>query len=189
VDDLGQCPLVVDFLISLLDNLEEKPKQKGITYYPISQEPEKLQILEKSFHNRFNDSQKDFLMKTGKSVVLFSRPPKEFTEYMGSSPYVLEYHDMDDIEEVPLHGFIGDDSTPEDNIFLTTEEQQKIEKGGIPYGALMLLYLTALRDFYRLTETEDSSSKCLIPVRTIERARTPKSKEKKVLRKTRKVKE
>jgi hypothetical protein len=185
VDDLGQCPLVVDFLSSIIDSLEEKSVKKGITYYPISQEPEKLQILEKTFHNRFNDSQKEFLIKTGKPVILFPKPPRDFEEYMGTKPYVLQYHDMEDMDEVPLHV----ENDLEENIFLTSEEQGKIEKGGIPYGALMLLYLTALRDFYRLNESPDISSKCLTPIRTIERSRTPKSKEKKVLRKTRKIKE
>jgi hypothetical protein len=183
MDDLGQCPLVVHFLEQLMDSVEEKQRQKGITYYPIERESELIKSLEKSFHNRFNDSQKEFLTGIGKSVILFPSPPKEFQEYMGRTPYILEYNDMDDLDEVPFHGFKSDEG--EENIILTREEQEKIEKGGIPYGALMFLYLTALRDFYSLHESPAISSKCLTPIRTIERAKTPKSKEKKVLRKTR----
>ncbi len=176
LDDLGQCPIVLHVLNEMLDEANDMDeKEDSIVYSPIRSERsnEIMDSIEKSIQGRFSEEEQDVLANLNKPITFYSKPPEAYSDSMGNNAYMLNNNVKGDSDETALHGLIYDDE-----IHLTKEERDEIEKGGISLGAITFLYLTCLRDIQSRNETPTSSSKCLLPKRTLERAKTPKQSHK-----------
>jgi hypothetical protein len=185
LDDLGQCPLVLDLLIRLL---QETPKnisplhrlKQGLTFHTTNMDQQtqsQLDELDKAYNTRFTKDEQKVLSRLSPRVTLYSRSPEAYQELLGDRPYMIEEHDMEydeENDEIPLHGL-------DDDIVLTEEEQEALENtgyGGIPLGALMFLYTLCLKEVLQHEEHPTLNSKCrlLNPQRTVERSKTPKAR-------------
>jgi hypothetical protein len=187
LDDLGQCPLVLQLLNDMLieanelvhspafGEAEQLQTEKGSVFFsPIQNETTKLvmESLENALQGRFTEEEQEFLSTLSKPITFYSHPPEAFEHTLGTEPYMMydEGH-----EKAVLKGIGGED------IHLTHEERNAMEDGGVSLGAVTFLYLNSLQDKARLmdgTYSPTEVSKCLGPRRSQERAKTPKQKHK-----------
>ena len=154
LDELGQRPLVLDSLRKIIDiSLYQKLPESGYMFSPINSDLlEFTKSLETVYNENLSDEEKEVLKSTAESFTLHSQSPKEFQGILGENPYFLNGF-SDSSDDVPLHGL------DDDEIVITPEERNAINKGGIPLGGLLVLYLLAgcLREAkVRVNEQDDS---------------------------------
>lgn len=192
MDELGQCPFVLDLLMRLLQVMPQQKKtknsneKKGLTFHKTTLDKKtqyQLEELEKAYSKYFSNKEQKVLTKFSPPLTLYSQTPEAYRDLLGETPYVIEENDMDlEDDEIPLHGL-------EDEIVLTEDEQKELEntgEGGIPLGALMFLYVTCLKEILAKEEHPTLNSKCplLTPQRTVHRAKTPKRNNERQQKKT-----
>jgi len=138
IREMGQEPFVYDLLKKILQEIPKVKTEIPQESYIFSEFPhvEGLRILEKAFHKHFTKSEISVLKGLSIPKVIYSRKPKEFQYALGTGGYSLE-GSPEEAEITPMYGI-------EHDIDLTRDERELIEKGGIPVGALIFLYMVCL---------------------------------------------
>ena len=142
LEELGQCPLVTKALGYLIDeSMNQSVPEEGYTFIPLgetsSNSQEFTRALEKAYSTNFTGTEKAALQSLAPPFILHADPPEEFQDVLGRNSYFLNGSTNAENEDVPLYG-LG-----EDDILVTPEERKIVEKGGIPTGGILVLYLIA----------------------------------------------
>jgi hypothetical protein len=143
LEELGQCPLVLKALGELVDqSMNENMSEEGYIFSPLSlsnqENQEFAKTLEKSYNSNFTDEERSAMNSFAPPFILHAESPEEFQDVLGKNSYFLNASNAQDSEkDIPLYG-IG-----QDDIVVTPEERKVIEKGGVPAGGLLVLYLVA----------------------------------------------
>uniref|UniRef100_A0A6C0KJR3 Uncharacterized protein n=1 Tax=viral metagenome TaxID=1070528 RepID=A0A6C0KJR3_9ZZZZ len=142
LEELGQCPLVTKALGYLMDeSMNQSAPEEGYTFIPLGESPsnnqEFIRALEKSYTTNFTETEKAALQSLAPPFILHANSPEEFQDVLGRNSYFLNGSTNAENEDIPLYG-VG-----EDDIFVTPEERKIVEKGGIPTGGILVLYLIA----------------------------------------------
>jgi len=106
--------------------------------------PEFSTKLEELYSQEFTADEKEVFTDMFPCIVYHSKVPDEFQEILGTQPYFLNGC-FDTKEDVRLYGLEYED------VVLTPEERDKVTKGGVPLGALVILFLSSKQ------ESSDSS--------------------------------
>jgi len=138
IREIGQEPFVYELLKTIIQKIPHTEKEFPQESYIFSEFPhvEGLRILEKAFHKKFTKSEISVLKGLSIPQVIYSRKPKEFEYALGTGAYSLE-GSPEEGDITPMYGI-------EHDIDLTRDERALIEKGGIPVGALIFLYMVCL---------------------------------------------
>ena len=148
INDIGQLPLVKEFIGKLLTSIEAVPNSDGYTFSPFE---ENVGAIEEALHNNFSESEISVLKGLSVAKVLYSSVPEEYEAILGEGAYSLDGSPKDS-DETPLSVSYASSSSPasssetDDNIVLTKEERRYLETGGVPVGALMFLYFVCLKE-------------------------------------------
>jgi hypothetical protein len=134
INDMGQLPLVKEFIGNLFDDVKIQEIHDGYTFNTFKGD---IGALEKAFHEHFSDSEISVLKGLSAPRVFYSEVPEEYESVLGQGAYSLD-GEPGLAEEVDLHG-MGEE------IVVTKEEREILEKGGIPLGALIFLYFVCLK--------------------------------------------
>jgi hypothetical protein len=138
IREIGQEPFVYELLKTIIQEIPHAEKEFPQESYIFSEFPhvQGLRILEKAFHKHFTKSEISVLKGLSIPQVIYSRKPKEFEYALGTGAYSLE-GSPEEGDVTPMYGI-------EHDIDLTRDERALIEKGGIPVGALIFLYMVCL---------------------------------------------
>jgi hypothetical protein len=138
IREIGQEPFVYELLKTIIQEIPHAEKEFPQESYIFSEFPhvQGLRILEKAFHKHFTKSEISVLKGLSIPQVIYSRKPKEFEYALGTGAYSLE-GSPEEGDITPMYGI-------EHDIDLTRDERALIEKGGIPVGALIFLYMVCL---------------------------------------------
>jgi hypothetical protein len=138
IREIGQEPFVYDLLKRILQEIPHAEKEFPQESYIFSDFPhvKELRILEKAFHKHFTKSEISVLKGLSMPQVIYSRKPKEFQYALGTGAYILE-GTPEEGDITPMYGI-------EHDIDLRRDERELLEKGGIPVGALIFLYMVCL---------------------------------------------
>jgi hypothetical protein len=127
---VGQDDLVCDLLKRLLDSALIQRKIKGFVFRKLVDDNQPIKELETALLSEFSEEERKVLESFAPPLSIHSVPPIEFSEILGTGPYMLS-GSKDSNELLGL----------EDDITVTDEERSQIEDGGISFGALIFLYL------------------------------------------------
>lgn len=158
LDELGQCPLVLDMLNRLIDaTIDETPLEDGYRVKLLDSNPF-YSALETAYNTFFSGIDKQILQSIGAPLAFHAQPPETYNELFGGRSYLL--NGVPRKEDTPLRGFSEEDE--DDPITLTKDEQEVIERGGagISLGGLLFLYLACLRELHDTGESPTLNSKC-----------------------------
>ena len=140
LEELGQCPLVLKALAYLVDQaIPQKMADDSYTFFSLgeNENQEFTKSLEKAYNSNFNEKERKILKKIAPPFVLHANSPEEFQDVLGKNSYFLNGVIGEDEKDVSLYGLDYDD------LVVTPEERKAIEKGGVPAGGLLVLYLVA----------------------------------------------
>ena len=146
LDDLGQCPLVLRALAEIIDEtLNQEVPEDGYMYSPANGVTNTAfaEQLESAYAKNFTQAEKNALLHSAPPIIYYSKSPEEFEGILGNRPYFLNGANAQ-AGEVRLRGVNMDDD--EDPVMMTGEERELVEKGGVPLGTIIFLYLTCLKD-------------------------------------------
>lgn len=146
LDELGQCPLVLRALAEIMDEtLSQEVPEDGYMYSPTNVTNTAFaEQLESAYANNFTQAEKKALLHSAPPIIYYSKSPEEFEGILGNRPYFLNGANAQPGEDVRLRGVNMDDD--EDPVMMTGEERELVEKGGVPLGTILFLYLTCLKD-------------------------------------------
>ena len=74
-------------------------------------------------------------------IRYYHRTPEEFRDLLGDSPYILSGHSED--AEPELRG-VDVDGLYDEPLRMTADEKNLLTCGGIPLGAIIFMYITAV---------------------------------------------
>jgi hypothetical protein len=137
INDMGQVPLVKEFIGKLFDDIKLK-QYEGYTFAHFKGE---IGPLEEAFHANFSESEISVLKELSAPTVFYSAVPEEYENILGHGAYSLSGEpsaSAEGEEEIDLNGL-------DEEIVLTKEERASLEKGGIPLGALIFLYFVCFK--------------------------------------------
>ena len=157
-----ECGMTMDILKMLVDETMEQSVKEGCYVFSRSRmSNECLESLEQTFDMGFTDEEKRAVAAVAAPIVYYSNTPEEFREVLGGSgPYFLASADADadastDSEaEAILEGISDMDH---EEVVMTPAERRTMEKGGLPLGAILFMYLVALREKQPEASLEDGS--------------------------------
>ena len=146
LDELGQCPLVLRALAEIMDEtLNQEVPEDGYMYSPTNVTNTAFaEQLESAYANNFTQAEKKALLHSAPPIIYYSKSPEEFEGILGNRPYFLNGANAQPGEDIRLRGVNMDDD--EDPVMMTGEERELVEKGGVPLGTIIFLYLTCLKD-------------------------------------------
>ena len=146
LDELGQCPLVLRALAEIMDEtLSQEVPEDGYMYSPTNVTNTAFaEQLESAYANNFTQAEKKALLHSAPPIIYYSKSPEEFEGILGNRPYFLNGANAQPGEDIRLRGVNMDDD--EDPVMMTGEERELVEKGGVPLGTILFLYLTCLKD-------------------------------------------
>jgi hypothetical protein len=146
LDELGQCPLVLRALSEIVDeSIGQNVPEDGYLYSPTNVTNTAFaERLEAAYESNFTQAEKDALLHSAPPILYFSKSPEEFEGILGNRPYFLNGARADAGKQVRLRGVDLDDD--EEPVMMTGEERELVEKGGVPLGAIIFLYLSCLKD-------------------------------------------
>jgi hypothetical protein len=138
IDSIGQEDLVVELLDSIIKEASEHKELTENAYIFVESTADATQIeaLEEAIRKHFTKNEISNL-KALCSPVSIHTMPEDFQDTLGSSPYFLN-GDPEEADITVLKGVGYDD------IELTREERIILEKGEIPIGVVLFLYLLCL---------------------------------------------
>jgi len=146
LDELGQCPLVLRALAEIMDEtLNQEVPEDGYMYSPTNVTNTAFaEQLESAYANNFTQAEKKALLHSAPPIIYYSKSPEEFEGILGNRPYFLNGANAQPGEDVRLRGVNMDND--DDPVMMTGEERELVEKGGVPLGTIIFLYLTCLKD-------------------------------------------
>jgi hypothetical protein len=144
VERLGQTSLVLAALRELVDTcVKEVVPEKGYLYSPcLIQNEEFARVLETEYNSsEFTEAEKRAFEMIAPKIVLHTKAPEEFQEIFGENGSYFLNKAGESEEDAPIQGIPGFE---EDEVTVTPEESQLIEKDGVPLGFVLVLYLVTL---------------------------------------------
>jgi hypothetical protein len=143
------CPALLHKLKMLIDGgLEQDVKEDAYMFSPLAAEAgaeaeteaeaeaEKEPNLEQIYADNFSQEEKTALENLT-PIRYYSQTPPEYQDLLGKSPYFLSGHS--DQENPELYG-LGDDLP----VHMTAEDKEVMTRRGIPMGAILIMYGTAI---------------------------------------------
>jgi len=102
------------------------------------QNEEFAKALKNIYYTEFTIVERDALKSIAPNIVYHPEAPQEFQEILGGhgSYFLNSGGGVDSGEEVPFHGL-------DDDIVVNSDERKILDEGGIPAGAILVLYLIA----------------------------------------------
>ena len=142
-DVKGVCPAVFHVLKVLVDQGSEQVVEDGVYIFspqqPLGYAEDTLAGLEQKFAGIFDEREKG-AFENITPIRFYRRTPQEYRGLLGDCPYFITGHSNE--EEPELRGV--ETELYEEPVYMTADEKRLIMQGGIPMGALMALYFTAL---------------------------------------------
>jgi hypothetical protein len=138
LENLGQNDLVLEELRKLVDAcLKQSIPDDGYLFMPSSgQNQEFAKALKNIYYTEFTIVERDALKSIAPNIIYHPEAPQEFQEILGThGTYFLNRGGAQE-EEVPFHGL-------DDDIVVNSDERKILDEGGIPAGAILVLYLIA----------------------------------------------
>ena len=133
IDSIGQEDLVVDLLDSIIKESSKHTEitENAYTFAPSSADENQIEALEEAINKHFTKNEISNLKGLCMPLSIH-KAPEDFQDILGTSPYFLNGE-----EAIVLKG-VGED------VELTMEERSILEKGEIPIGVVLFLYLVCL---------------------------------------------
>ena len=138
IDSIGQEDLVVDLLDSIIKESSEHSDltENAYTFTESTADETQIEALEEAIRKYFTKNEISTLKGLCAPVSIHTKP-EDFQDTLGTSPYFLN-GDPEEAEITVLKGVGYDD------IELTREERGILEKGEVPIGVVLFLYLVCL---------------------------------------------
>ena len=138
------CPIVFHILKMILDEgMKQVVNSNAYTFSPqkpLDYTDNSFQNLEESYAETFDDGEKE-AFENMTPIRYYHRTPEKFHDLLGDSPYFLSGHS--DEAEPELHG-VDVDGLYDEPLRMTADEKQLLTCRGIPLGAIIFMYITAV---------------------------------------------
>ena len=142
------CPVVFHMLKLILDKgMEQVVDSNAYIFSPqkpfdyIDEDTEyPIKNLEQMYAEIFDDGEKEAL-ENMTPIRYYHRTPEEFHDLLGDSPYFLSGHSHE--PEPELRG-VDVDGLYDEPLRMTGDEKHLLTRGGIPMGAIIFMYITAV---------------------------------------------
>ena len=142
--DTKPCPIVFHILKMILDEgMKQVVNSNAYTFSPqkpLDYTENSFQNLEESYAETFDDGEKE-VFENMTPIRYYNRTPEQFHDLLGDSPYFLSGHS--DEAEPELRG-IDVDGLYDEPLRMTADEKQLLTCRGIPLGAIIFMYITAV---------------------------------------------
>jgi hypothetical protein len=142
-DVKGVCPAVFHILKVLVDKGSEQVIEDDVYIFSPQQHLEyaddTMARLEQKFSHIFDEQEKGAFEKIT-PIRFYRRTPQEYRGLLGDCSYFITGKSNE--EEPELRGV--ETEMYEEPVYMTADEKRLMMKGGIPMGALLALYFTAL---------------------------------------------
>jgi WD40 repeat protein len=142
--DIKPCPVVFHILKVILDEgMKQVIDSNAYIFSPqksLNYTEDTFQNLEKRYAETFDDSEKE-AFENMTPIRYYHRTPEEFRDLLGDSPYILSGHSED--AEPELRG-VDVDGLYDEPLRMTADEKNLLTCGGIPLGAIIFMYITAV---------------------------------------------
>lgn len=138
------CPVVFHILKVILDEgMKQVIDSNAYIFSPqksLNYTEDTFQNLEQRYAETFDDSEKE-AFENMTPIRYYHRTPEEFRDLLGDSPYILSGHSED--AEPELRG-VDVDGLYDEPLRMTADEKNLLTCGGIPMGAIIFMYITAV---------------------------------------------
>jgi hypothetical protein len=138
------CPIVFHILKMILDEgMKQVVNSNAYTFSPqkpLDYTENSFQNLEQRYAETFDDGEKE-AFENMTPIRYYHRTPEQFHDLLGDSPYFLSGHS--DEAEPELHG-VDVDGLYDEPLRMTADEKQLLTCRGIPLGAIIFMYITAV---------------------------------------------
>jgi hypothetical protein len=138
------CPVVFHILKVILDEGMKQVIDSNAYIFspqkPLDYTEDTFQNLEQRYAETFDDSEKE-AFENMTPIRYYHRTPEEFHDLLGDSPYILSGHSED--AEPELRG-VDVDGLYDEPLRMTADEKNLLTCGGIPMGAIIFMYITAV---------------------------------------------
>lgn len=138
------CPVVFHILKVILDEgMKQVIDSNAYIFSPqksLNYTEDTFQNLEQRYAETFDDSEKE-AFENMTPIRYYHRTPEEFRDLLGDSPYILSGHSED--AEPELRG-VDVDGLYDEPLRMTADEKNLLTCGGIPLGAIIFMYITAV---------------------------------------------
>jgi hypothetical protein len=142
--DIKPCPLVFHILKVILDEgMKQVIDSNAYIFSPqksLDYTEDTFQNLEQRYAETFDDGEKE-AFENMTPIRYYHRTPEEFHDLLGDSPYFLSGHS--DEAEPQLRG-LDVNGLYDEPLRMTAEEKQLLTCRGIPLGAIIFMYITAV---------------------------------------------
>jgi hypothetical protein len=138
------CPVVFHILKVILDEgMKQVIDSNAYIFSPqksLNYTEDTFQNLEQRYAETFDDSEKE-AFENMTPIRYYHRTPEQFRDLLGDSPYILSGHSDD--TEPELRG-VDVDGLYDEPLRMTADEKNLLTCGGIPMGAIIFMYITAV---------------------------------------------
>ena len=138
------CPVVFHILKVILDEGMKQVIDSNAYIFspqkPLDYTEDTFQNLEQRYAETFDDSEKE-AFENMTPIRYYHRTPEQFRDLLGDSPYILSGHSDD--TEPELRG-VDVDGLYDEPLRMTADEKNLLTCGGIPMGAIIFMYITAV---------------------------------------------
>ena len=142
--DIKPCPVVFHILKVILDEGMKQVIDSNAYIFspqkPLDYTEDTFQNLEQRYAETFDDGEKE-AFENMTPIRYYHRTPEEFHDLLGDSPYFLSGHSDD--AEPELRG-VDVDGLYDEPLRMTADEKQLLTCRGIPLGAIIFMYITAV---------------------------------------------
>jgi len=142
--NIKPCPVVFHILKVILDEGMKQVIDSNAYIFspqkPLDYTEDTFQNLEQRYAETFDDGEKE-AFENMTPIRYYHRTPEEFHDLLGDSPYFLSGHS--DEAEPQLRG-VDVDGLYDEPLHMTADEKQLLTCRGIPLGAIIFMYITAV---------------------------------------------
>lgn len=138
------CPVVFHILKVILDEgMKQVIDSNAYIFSPqksLNYTEDTFKNLEQRYAESFDDSEKE-AFENMTPIRYYHRTPEQFHDLLGDSPYILSGHSEE--AEPELRG-VDVDGLYDEPLRMTADEKNLLTCGGIPLGAIIFMYITAV---------------------------------------------
>ena len=142
--DTKPCPIVFHILKIILDEGMKQVIDSNAYIFspqkPFDYTEDTFQNLEQRYAETFDDSEKE-AFENMTPIRYYNRTPEQFRDLLGDSPYILSGHSEE--AEPELRG-VDVDGLYDEPLRMTADEKNLLTCRGIPLGAIIFMYITAV---------------------------------------------